>query len=219
MAQMRRERGRFFCVLVHVRHRLGKDFAISVRTIVVVHLCRIVLIGYESVFRGRLFFFEFAISRVRLEIGNVYKVIDSSLDVGDCWLIGGESPFVVHNKFEGVLSSFQIVNIREVVTGSMHRNLTRPSVEGAGNIDLSTSVFPPKDCRYSVIVQPIFNRRTSRFHRCISIRSPYTGHGSITARSRHCFVVLLCLMWMVLLMLVLLSPDTTRSSSGPPSSG
>ena len=69
------------------------------------------------------------------------------------------SPFVIHNKFERMFPSLQVVDVCEIVTGSVHRNLSRPSIEGTRDIDLTSTVFPAKDSWNGVVIQPILNAR------------------------------------------------------------
>mmetsp|Transcript_679 Transcript_679/g.1447 ORF Transcript_679/g.1447 Transcript_679/m.1447 type:complete len:262 (+) Transcript_679:244-1029(+) len=202
---------RFLCVLIHIWHGLRENLSVPIGTgsVTIFRLCSgcLFLISYESIFSCRFFLFEFTVTCVRLEIGNIYKVIDSSLDIGNCWLIGSESPFVINDEFKRMLPSFQVVNIGKVVTRSMHWNLTRPPVESSCDIDLPTAMLPSKDRRYGIVVQPVFNSYIPYFYCCISICVSSTCHRCVTIRSDQ-----------RLLLLLMLSPYA-RSSSCSPCSG
>ena len=85
------------------------------------------------------------------QIGYVNEIVDATLDVGYCGLIGSESPLIVHNELEGVLAAFEIVNVGKVVTAPVHGNLPTPTVEGASDVYLSASVLPAKHGGYGFI--------------------------------------------------------------------
>ena len=88
---------------------------------------------------------ELRISRVWLEISNINKVINPSFNVGHGGLIRRESPLVIDNELEGMLPALKVVNVGKIIPGSMHGYLTRPAVKCAGNVDVSTTMFPSKD--------------------------------------------------------------------------
>jgi len=112
-----------------------------------------------AVLGSGLFFFEFAISCVGFEVGNIDKVVYASFDVSNSRLIGCEAPLVVDDEFKSMLASLEIVNVCKVIARSMHGNLPGPAIESSCNIYLPSPVFPAKDSGYSIIVQPVFKIR------------------------------------------------------------
>jgi len=135
---------------------------------------------------GVTFGLEFLVARVGLEIGDVDEVVDPAFDVGDGGLIGGEAPFVVDDEFERVLPAFEVVDVGEVVTGAVHGDLSRPSVEGAGDVDVAAAVLPPEDRGDGVLLERRYGGKVEGEGRVHIIRRTITDVP--TAVSGRCHV-------------------------------
>mmetsp|Transcript_31336 Transcript_31336/g.72131 ORF Transcript_31336/g.72131 Transcript_31336/m.72131 type:complete len:262 (-) Transcript_31336:155-940(-) len=182
---MRWKWGWFLGVLIQIGHVLRKDLTITIGSILagllgVGRLGRLVggcsrrlgcgatrgsgrgrrtsgggFLGTSSVFRRGLLLLKVLVARVGLEFRHVNEIVDSTFDIRHRRLIGSKTPFIIHNKLEGMFASLEIMNIGKVISRSMHGNLSTPSIEGSRNVHLSSSVLPTKDRGNGVIVQPI----------------------------------------------------------------
>mmetsp|Transcript_9651 Transcript_9651/g.18437 ORF Transcript_9651/g.18437 Transcript_9651/m.18437 type:complete len:318 (+) Transcript_9651:163-1116(+) len=202
ITQVRRKRRWLSRVIIHVRHVVGKDFPVSIRLgstgrgrpDIIFGVGRVR--GRATVFRRGFFFLKLSVTGIGLEIRHINKIIDATFNVGDGGLIGGKPPFIVHNKFKGMLASFEIVNVGKIITRPVHRDLTTPSIKCPRNVDLPSPVFPPKNRWHRVIIEPIFDRSiriarvvmsgtaaiTRNSSALISVRH---GHARITTRPLH----------------------------------
>lgn len=77
------------------------------------------------------------------------------------------------------------MNVGKIISRAMHRNLTTPSVKCPRNVDLSSAVFPPKDRRYGIIIEPIFNGRIRVDGVLMLGASAITGDTYTLIRIRH----------------------------------
>mmetsp|Transcript_6143 Transcript_6143/g.14423 ORF Transcript_6143/g.14423 Transcript_6143/m.14423 type:complete len:350 (-) Transcript_6143:2-1051(-) len=87
-----------------------------------------------------------------LEVAHVDKVVDTTLDVGHCRLIGSEAPLVIDDELERVLALLQVVDIRKVVAAPVHLDLLLPVVERARDIHLSAAVLPSEHRRHELLL-------------------------------------------------------------------
>mmetsp|Transcript_18145 Transcript_18145/g.26943 ORF Transcript_18145/g.26943 Transcript_18145/m.26943 type:complete len:204 (+) Transcript_18145:514-1125(+) len=132
-----------------------------------------------TIFCRRLFFFKIFVTRIGFKICYINKIVDASFNICNGRLIGSKPPFIIDDKLKSMFSTFQIVNVGKVVTRSMHRNLSTPSIEGSCNVNLSSTMFPTKDSWYSIIIQPTSFQLTIVVGVAICIH----GHRSITSTS------------------------------------
>ena len=80
------------------------------------------------------------VAGVSVEVADINEIVDASLDVCYSRLIRRKPPLVIDHKHKSVLALLQIVNVREIVSGTMHRNLSLPVVKSVCYIHLTPAV-------------------------------------------------------------------------------
>ena len=96
---------------------------------------------------------EFIVAHIRNKLTHIYKTVDMPLDIGDGWLIGRKPPLIVHCKLKAMLVLLQIMNICKIIARLVYRYLSLPIIEGAGEEDISITMFPGKYGRHIVFCE------------------------------------------------------------------